>query len=468
MSKRTFEKEKPGVQKEMSIKDYLGDSLGQFAISVMTTLAGQLTYFYTDKAGLAAGAVATMFLVCKIADAFTGLIMGNMIDHTKPGKERYRPWILKAGIPAGITMILLFTIPPVGETGKTIYVVIMNLLINAVFFTAISLPYGSLMVVRTNSQRERSTMGTWRAAFSYAAGMFIAVFVIPITNAMGGDTGAWIKFALILSIFVFPSLFIAYATSREYQVESVGEAKTASEEAVPFGKAVRMLFGNKYWVIVLLVNTLSGVIYGIIATSGVYYCKWIFGNDNLVGITGIIGIIPTIIGFIVVPPMNRKFGAAKTLQISFGIGVAANVLLMLFRNNFVAYCILGCVSTFSTIPLMCLGGVISAMAIDYNEYKYGVKMIATSNSAAGFGSKVGSGIGASLIGWLLALAHYDSTLPAATQATKLAIYGFTFVMPLLMFGAMYLLISRFDLEKSLPEMKKKRERKCGTNVLCRQ
>lgn len=458
MSKRTFEKEKPGIQKKMSIKDYFGDSLGQFAISLMTTLAGQLTYFYTDKAGLAAGVVATMFLVCKIADAFTGLIMGNLIDHTRPGKEKYRPWILKAGIPAGITMILLFTIPPVGETGKLVYVIIVNLLINAVFFTAISLSYGSLMVVRTNSQRERSTMGTWRAAFSYVSGMFIAVFVIPITNAMGGDANAWIKFALILSVFVFPSLLIAYATNRECTSESVDNVKEETEEMVPFGKAIRMLFRNKYWVIVLFVNTLSGVIYGIIATSGAYYCKWIFGNDNLVGITGMIGIIPTIVGFLVVTPMNRRFGAAKTLQISFGMGVISNVLLILFRNNFVAYCILGCISTFATIPLMCLGGVVSAMAIDYNEYKYGVKMIATSNSAAGFGSKVGSGIGASLIGWMLALAHYDSTLAVATQATKLAIYGFTFVVPLMMFGVMYLLISRFDLEKSLPEMKKKRKR----------
>ncbi len=452
MSRRTFEIEKTRTQMKMSIKDYFGDSLGQFAISLMTTLAGQLTYFYTDKVGLAAGIVATMFLVCKIADAFTGLIMGNMIDHTKPGKERYRPWILKAGIPAGITMILLLTIPPVGENGKLVYVFIMNLLINAVFFTAISLSYSSLMVVRTNSQQERSTMGTWRAVFSHIAGMFIAVFIIPITNAMGGDINAWIRFAFILSIFVFPSLFIAYATSLECTSEAVHKVKEDSEEKVPFGKALRLLLGNKYWVIVLLINTMSGVIYGIIAASGVYYCKWIFGNDNLVGITGLISIVPTIIGFIVVMPMNRRFGTAKTLKIGFGIGVIANVLLLLFRNNFIAYCILGCFSTFALIPLMCLGGVVSAMSIDYNEYKYGVKMIATSNSASGFGSKIGNGLGASLIGWLLALVHYDPTLNAATQTTKLAIYGFTFVVPLIMFGIMYLLISKFDLEKSLPEM----------------
>ena len=40
MSRRTFEIEKTRTQMKMSIKDYFGDSLGQFAISLMTTLAG--------------------------------------------------------------------------------------------------------------------------------------------------------------------------------------------------------------------------------------------------------------------------------------------------------------------------------------------------------------------------------------------------------------------------------------------
>ena len=80
-------------------------------------------------------------------------------------------------------------------------------------------------------------------------------------------------------------------------------------------------------------------------------------------------------------------------------------------------------------------------------------MIATSNSASGFGGKVGSGIGASLIGWMLAAVHYDATLTVAPQATKMAIYGFSFIVPLLMFIVMFFLVSKFDLEKKLPGIK---------------
>lgn len=100
-----------------------------------------------------------------------------------------------------------------------------------------------------------------------------------------------------------------------------------------------------------------------------------------------------------------------------------------------------------------LVGVMTAMSIDYNEYKYGVKMVGTSNSVASFGGKVGDGIGGSLIGWMLGLAHYDSSLAVATEATKMAIYAFCFIIPLIMFIIMFILVGRFDLEKKIPGMK---------------
>ena len=51
MSKKPLGKDKFGVQKVMRVKDYFGDATGQFALNAMSTLVGQLTYFYTDKVG---------------------------------------------------------------------------------------------------------------------------------------------------------------------------------------------------------------------------------------------------------------------------------------------------------------------------------------------------------------------------------------------------------------------------------
>ena len=282
MAKKPLGKDKFGVQKVMRTKDYLGDSLGQFSLNAISTIIGQLTYFYTDKVGLAAGAIATVLLISKIIDAFTDLIMGNIVDHTKPGKEKYRPWLLKAGIPAGIMLVLMFTVP--------------------------------------------KTSGT-----------------------------------------------LAYLTSRETATESgtVAEKVEEEEEAIPFREAITKLFHNKYWVIVLIVNLLACILYGTTAAAGTYYCKWIFGNDNLVGLLGGVGLIPTFLGFALVGVMIKKLGVVGTLKFSFGIGIISNVLMIFLHNNFTAYMVLGCFTTFATIPMMCLVGVMTTMAIDFNEYKYG-------------------------------------------------------------------------------------------------
>lgn len=458
MSKKPLGKDKFGVQKVMRVKDYFGDAMGQFALNSMSTVVGQLTYFYTDKAGMAAAATAigTMFVICKIIDAFTDLIMGNIVDHTKPGKEKYRPWLLKAGIPAGIMMALMFTVPDVGDAGKIAYAAITNILLTAVFYTAMAIPYNSLMTVRTNSQEERGVMGTWRAATGYVAGMIFAIAMIPVTNALGGTQSAWIKFGVVMGSLVVLASLIAYLTSRETATESgtAAEVNPEDDEApVPFGEAIGKLFHNKYWVIVLIVNLISCIIYGLSAGSGAYYCKWIFGDDNLVGVLGTIGLIPTVLGFILVGPMIKKLGVVKTLLVSFGLGIGANILLLFTKEIFVCYALFGAVNTFATIPMMCLVGVMTAMSIDYNEYKYGVRMVATSQSASSFGGKVGSGLGTSLIVWILGAVGYDSALAAAPAATKYAIYGFSIILPLVMFVIMFILVSRFDLEKKLPAMK---------------
>lgn len=444
-----------GVQRTMRRWDYFGDSLGQFANNAMGGLVGQLTYFYTDKAGVAAASVATVLMLCKIIDAFTDLIMGNILDHTKPGKEKFRPWILKAGIPSAITLILLFTVPKVGDIGQIAYVFITNILFTSIFLTAFGVPYGSLQIVRTNSQEERGRMGTWRAASGYVSGMIMAVAIIPITNLLGGTQSAWIKFAVISSAVIILALLICYKTSREVPVgEEISEEQARGQkDEVPFKVAVVNLFKNKYWVMLLIMNFFVNILYGLSNSSGAYYAKWIYGDDNLMGIMGAAGLIPTFIGFALVGVMVKHLGVVKTLKVSFVIGFASNILKIINPYNFIYNLILGLFGTFANIPMMCLMGVLLAMAVDYNEYKYGDKMVGCSASASNFGCKVGSGIGASIIGWCLGIAGYDATLAVAPMTTQQAIFTFSIYIPMIMFVILFIMACKFDLEKKIPQIR---------------
>ena len=467
MAKKPLGKDKMGIQKVMRMPDYLGDAAGQFSLNAISGLVGQLTYFYTDKVGVAAGAIATALLIVKILDAFTDIIMGYVVDHTKPGKEKYRPWIFRMIIPMAVVMVLMFTVPAnVSSPLQIAYMFITNFLFTAVIYTIICVPYQAIMVVRTNSQEERAKMGTWRAAAGYVSGMIIAVMIIPITNMLGGDQKAWVMFSAGLAVVSAILLFVTYKTSKEYVAVEGQEAEAPAaeeEESLPFGETLKCLFHNKYWVMALILAVCSNIFYGLSNSSGTYYCKWIYGNDNLVGILGGVGLIPTVIGFAVTPILIKTLGVTKSLRVSFVIGIVGNVLRMINPYNFVYNAVLGCFSTFANIPMMCLLGTITAMSIDYNEYKYGKRMVGSSQAAASFGSKVGNGLGTSLIGWCLAIAAYDAAATVLTPAVKQAIFTFNIYAPLAMFVIMFIVAMKFDLEKKLPGIREELDKRKAQN-----
>lgn len=462
MSKKetTVRYDADGARRVMRKRDYLADFGGQFGLGVMANLVGQLTYFYTDKVGLAVGGVGIVMMIAKVLDAFTDVIVGNMVDHSKGGNKKYYTWMLRMAVPAAAVIIMMFTVPAqAGQMPALLYALVTNLLLTAVIYTMIATPFGAVMIVRTNSQSERSSMGVWRAVGNYGAGMVVAIATIPVTNLLGGTQSAWIKYGAVLAAIVLLLFLLCYNNGRkakfasEFTQEEASGAEEQEEEPVPFGEAMGMLFHNKYWVIVLLFNLITSVTTGVAASSGTYYCKWIFGNDNLVGLLGAAGMLATVVGFAVSKPVISRLGVQKTIYAGLlGAAVTAAVRCAL-PTNFVIYTVCSLVGSLIQIPLMCLYGVLTAMAVDYNEWKYDKKLVAMSGGAIGFGSKVGNGLGSVILSLFLTLGAYDATLEAATTSMRYSIYGFSNYLPLVINVVMFLIFTKFDLEKKLPQMR---------------
>lgn len=452
MARKELGLDSMGIQKTMRFGDYLADGGGQFALNAISGLVGAITYFYTDKVGVAALTVANVLLAAKICDAFTDLIMGKIMDNGKSPKGKCRPWFLRMAIPVFVAIVALFTVPK-GLTGiaQAAYLLATNLFATAIVSTAVAIPYGAIMVMRTKSIEERSKMGIFRAALGYVIGMIIAIALVPITNALGpngvADQAAYIKFAVVVGAISMILMFVLYKKSKETAAPAEKQ-----DDGIPFVEAIKKLFRNKYWVIVLISNLFVNVIYAVSGAAGTYYAKWILGNDNLIGLMGAVGLIPTFVGFAIVGPMTKKFGVRKTLLIGFGTGIVGALVRVFFPANLLVTLTAGLLPSFATIPMMCLGGTMNSMAMDYNDYLYGNKIIGMSASATSFGAKIASGLGGSVIGWILAAAHYDATAAAATTAVRYGIYTFSIYLPLAMLVVLFLIVSRFDIESKYADM----------------
>jgi GPH family glycoside/pentoside/hexuronide:cation symporter len=317
------------------------------------------------------------------------------------------------------------------------------------------------MATRTKSVEERGKIGIARAASGYVVGMVVSVLLIPLTNMLGGNQAAWIKLGVIFAVVSGLSLLFLYKTSREENIEEESEKKEKS----PFFQSLRLLFENKYWVIMLGVNLFLNISSGLSMSGGAYFSKWILGNENLVALMGAVGLIPTFLGFAAVGPMVKKFGMAKTSQICCGVGVLGGIIRLFTPYSLISCLTAGGLMTFANIPIMCLSGALVNNCVEYNEWLSGKKLVGMTNSASSFGSKIGSGIGGSLIGWLLALGAYDAKLKVQPDSAIYAIFGFSIYIPLILFIIMFFLFSKYNLENIYPQIVKdlkERREKHGT------
>ena len=69
----------------------LGDSACNVVYGLCSTL---LTFFYTDYVGISAAVVGIIFLITRVFDGVSDIIMGFITDRTKSKYGKARPWIL--------------------------------------------------------------------------------------------------------------------------------------------------------------------------------------------------------------------------------------------------------------------------------------------------------------------------------------------------------------------------------------
>lgn len=103
-------------------KQRFGYGMGDFACNLIwQVISLYLLYFYTDVMELDPVAIAAMFVVCRVIDAVTDVLVGFAIDKTKSRWGKSRPWFLFGAIPFAVSAFLAFSVPDITPDGKLIY-----------------------------------------------------------------------------------------------------------------------------------------------------------------------------------------------------------------------------------------------------------------------------------------------------------------------------------------------------------
>lgn len=427
------------------MKERIGYGVGDFANNMMYTPVNSFfTYFLTNVAGLGAGVVGTLLLLSRLLDGVSDLIVGTLMEkiHSKHGKAR--PWLLWWCIPFAISLVLMFSAPDFGTTGKIIYAFLTYNLAVTIVYTAINLPFGSLAALMTKNQTERGYLNISKMVFAFGGGMVVNAATLPLVNFFGNDSLAWQKTFLIYGVVAIVLFLIVFFTTKEAVTETAEEK--GSVEKVNIKEALFSLIKNKYWLQLLGIFFLNSMVNAFIGVN-VYYAQYIMDDTNLVGTLSLFQNIASFAAFAICTVLIRKAGKQK---IAVGGVVCSFVGYAMVLLNPTSYAVLYISAVVKGIGNAALSGVMYGMladTVEYNDWHSGIRAEGLVFSANSIGQKVGSGIGSAVLGWILAAFGFVSSSAVQPASAINGIRVIFLYVPLVVFAIMFVILMFYKLDK---------------------
>ncbi|WP_080290521.1 MFS transporter [Oenococcus oeni] len=417
-------------------------SLSDFACNLSFQMVGTyLMFFYTDVFGLAAAAVGTLFLVARIIDAFDGPFWGIMIDHTHTKWGKSRPYFLWFSAPFAVFCVLVFSAPQMSMGMKLVWAYITYIGVD-ILYSAVNIPITSVLPSLTSNPQERVTLSTIRQFMGTTGGTIVTVIVLPLVAWFGGSNASkgWFLTALTVGVIALILLLIVFKNIHE-RVQT-----RSSKKSIPVKTAIKALKKNWPWAIIIFINFIYWLGMQTRSQVTVYFFKYNMHNADLASL--ILGIqIVSLLAIVATPWTSKKIGKRNTMLMGMLLAIAGQLILDVGAHSLnVLIIIIGTVVGYlGTGFVSGLIAVMLADAVDYGEWKNGVRAEGMVTSFSSFSAKLGMGFGGVITGFILTAGGYVANHTQTAQSLNAIEANYVWV-PIIGFGlsAIALLFYRVD------------------------
>ena len=413
----------------IKLTEKIGYGFGDMASSMFWKLFGAyLMIFYTDVFGLPAAVVGTMFLITRIWDSAFDPIVGVVADRTHSRWGKFRPYLLWLAAPFGIIGVLTFVTPDWSPTGKLVYAYVTYSLMMMIY-SAINVPYASLLGVMSPNPKERNTLSTYRMTFAYIGSFIALLLFMPLVNFFSGnskDLGdqqtGWTMAVVVIAILCIILFFGCFAWTKE-RVKPIKEAQN------PLKEDLKYLFKNKPWWILLGAGVAALVFNSIRDGATVYYFKYFVVEEDyatvsffgmsfvLSGLYLALGQAANIIGVIAAAPVSNRIGKRNTYMWAMIIATVLSVLFYWFDKEDLIW-----MFVFQALISICAGSIFPLLwsmyadCADYSELKTGNRATGLIFSSSSMSQKFGWAIGTAITGWLLGFFGFQANAVQSEEA----------------------------------------------------
>ena len=413
----------------IKLTEKIGYGFGDMASSMFWKLFGAyLMIFYTDVFGLPAAAVGTMFLITRIWDSAFDPIVGVVADRTHSRWGKFRPYLLWLAVPFGLIGVLTFFTPDWGPTAKLVYAYVTYSLMMMVY-SAINVPYASLLGVMSPDPKERNTLSTFRMMFAYIGSFIALLLFMPLVNFFSGGSKeageqqmGWTLAVVVIAVMCAVLFLGCFAWTRE-------RVKPIKTEQNPLKDDLKDLFHNRPWWILLGAGVAALVFNSIRDGATVYYFKYFvveeeYTSVSLFGVSFVlsglylaVGQAANIVGVIAAAPVSNRIGKRSTYMWAMIIATVLSVIFYWFDKDDLVL-----IFVFQVLISICAGSIFPLLwsmyadCADYSELKTGNRATGLIFSSSSMSQKFGWAIGTAVTGWLLAFFGFQANAVQSEEA----------------------------------------------------
>jgi GPH family glycoside/pentoside/hexuronide:cation symporter len=397
--------------------------IADLGISLLTaSIQFFLLFFYTDVAGIDPALAGTALLVGKLTwDALNDPLVGYFSDRTRSRWGRRKPYMLLGAIPFGLTIWLVYSIPP-GLTGVTAFLAVLgSFLLADTAQTLVSVPYYALSAELTYDYDERTSLISVRMIFTvvgYILGAAATTAVAGYFISLGwSENAAYSGMGAVFGIVAATTLLITTVGVRERIRPELQPAK------MPAWSQIRHVLKNRPFVQYMIMSTIISISFTLLTSLLPFYLTYQLQMADQIPLV-IVTMLATIAIFLVPWRMlSQRMNKGPAYALGLSIASAAIVASFFLPPGptpliyLVAFVAGVGFSAQYVFPWSMIPDVIEVDQAVTNERHEGVYFGVNS-----FLGKITGALGIAASGWALKLYGY---VPDAVQSSQ-ALFGIRF------------------------------------------
>ena len=405
MAKKPVQLDERGYRKYGMI-DNLAYAAGDLGCNMSFALKGTMALFWTQVMGLSAW-YSLLIVILQVWDAINDPLIGTIIDADRHKYKRNKflqyIWVGSIGLIVGGACCFL-PFPGAPEWAKII-IFLAGYVVWDAFYTVANVPYGSLLSLISNDPADRASLSAWRSVGGLIGNM-VPMVLLPMLiynedESLNG-TKVFIT-ALIMGVFGF----LCFQFMIKNTVIRVDTDVTTGEEMPKFNilKAMGNFLKNRPAVGATLAAMgmfigMQGATTAVTVTFQIY-----FDNTTISGLVSAFAMLPIIVFTPLARKMVTKYGKKELSIVGSICYVVGGLFLFLAPLGIIPVTEdntgLDLIVYIAAQLVMALGlGIYSTVswammgdAIDYNEWKFGVREEGVVYSLHSFFRKLAQGIG---------------------------------------------------------------------------